>query len=232
MESLKQKLGQAAAKKVVDGMVIGLGTGSTTDFFTHALGERFQKQELMNTKFVCSSYSTILLAQKYDLPTIDLSEVSQVDLYVDGADEVDSSKNLIKGRGAAMVREKVLAQMAKSFLVLVDESKKVEQLNSKFLLPVEFLPVALESVKSEFIKLNGTPKLRFAKQKDGPVVTDQGLFIFDVQFSDIQNTQKFWVSLDQKMNSIPGVLGHGLFLSDLVSEVWMAYENGEIITKN
>ncbi len=228
METLKQQLGFEAAEKVQDGVLVGLGTGSTTAFFIKALGDKFKAGQLQRTVFTFSSYSTWLLAKECGLPLIPLSEVSKVDLYVDGADEVDLQLNLIKGRGAAMVQEKILAETAEHFLILIDETKEVDTLCSNFPLPVEFLPASLASVQDRLQSLGGIPNLRFGIKKDGPVVSDQGFFIFDTEFKETQN----WKKLDTKMNSIPGVLGHGLFLNDIVNEVWIASKENGITKKS
>ena len=140
---------------------------------------------------------------------------------MDGADEVDPDMNLIKGRGGAMVQEKILAECAGEFLVIVDDSKLVPKLGTSFPLPVETLPAASASVEKRLLSLNGTPSLRMAEKKDGPVITDQGNFILDVKFPGGFNL----VDINNQINSIPGVLGHGLFL-DLAAKIIVGKSSG------
>ncbi|MEO6094738.1 MAG: ribose-5-phosphate isomerase RpiA, partial [Fibrobacteria bacterium] len=204
----KEYVGLEAAKQVRDGMTLGLGTGSTVTFFIRELGRRI-REEGLSLKCVSSSFACSLLARKEGVPLVPSDQIDQVDLYVDGADEVDPDKGLIKGRGAAMVGEKLLAEACDRFIVIVDEGKLVQRLGAKFPVPVETMPAAATLVRRGIMALGGNPTLRLAQGgKDGPVVSDNGNLILDVTFSGSPD----WEALDAALNCLPGVVGHGLFL--------------------
>lgn len=204
----KELVGLEAARQVKDGMIVGLGTGSTATFFIRELGRRVREEKL-SLKCVSSSFACSLLARKEGVPLVPSDQIDRVDLYVDGADEVDPGKGLIKGRGAAMVGEKLLAEACDRFLVIVDEGKLVQRLGAKFPVPVETMPAAATLVQRGIAALGGDPKLRLAQGgKDGPVVSDNGNLILDVTFSGTPD----WPALDAALNGLPGVVGHGLFL--------------------
>jgi ribose 5-phosphate isomerase A len=137
-----------------------------------------------------------------------------MDVAIDGADEVDPNKNLIKGGGAAHTREKIVDSLADQFIVVVDGSKLVDRLGSTFLLPVEVLPMAMTPVMRAIEKLGGQPTLRMGVKKAGPVITDQGNMVIDVKFDAIDNPAE----LEKTINNIPGVLENGLFVgvADLI----------------
>jgi ribose 5-phosphate isomerase A len=143
-----------------------------------------------------------------------LDVIDHIDIAIDGADEVDPQKNLIKGGGAAHTREKIVDALADFFLVVVDSGKLVEKLGSTFLLPVEVIPMAVHPVMRALTKLGGTPELRMGIRKAGPVVTDQGNLVIDVKFEAIANPAE----LEKTINNLPGVLENGLFVgvTDLV----------------
>jgi ribose 5-phosphate isomerase A len=208
MSKAKKAVGEKAVEWVQDGMLVGLGTGSTSEYFIKALAKRIEAENLRITA-VSSSYSSSILANQLHIPLIGFEQVSSLDLYVDGADEVDPQLNLIKGRGGAMLREKLLARSSKLFLVIVDASKVVSKLGTQFPIPVEILPQSLSFVSKQLKFTQGTPVLRMAEKKDGPVVTDQGNFILDTTYS----VDTDWNTLNQTLNNIPGVMDHGLFLN-------------------
>jgi ribose 5-phosphate isomerase A len=204
----KERVGLEAAKQVLEGMIVGLGTGSTATFFIRELGRRVREENL-SIKCLSSSFACSLLARKEGVPLVPSDQIDHVDLYVDGADEVDPAKGLIKGRGAAMVGEKLLAEACERFIVIVDEGKLVQRLGTKFPVPVETMPAAASLVGRGILALGGTPTLRLAQGgKDGPVVSDNGNLILDVTFSGTPD----WPALDAALNGLPGVVGHGLFL--------------------
>jgi ribose 5-phosphate isomerase len=205
-QELKKLVGVAAAGLVSAGMTCGIGTGSTVAFFIEELGRRTQKENLRITG-VPTSFQSRLLCQKYTIPIRDPQDCSKLDLAVDGADEVDPELNLIKGGGAAQTREKVVAAMAEQFVVIVDESKLVPRLNHAFPVPVEIIPAALEFVSQKLKFLGGEPVLRMGVRKDGPVVTDNGQFILDVQFEAGADLRK----IDRDLHLTPGVVETGLF---------------------
>ena len=211
---MKQQVGIAAAQRVQSGTVVGLGTGSTTAYAIQHLGDRLKSGDLKDIKGVPTSFQASVLAKQYGIPLVTLDDVDRIDMAIDGADEVDPAKNLIKGGGAAHTREKIVDGLADYFIVVVDSSKLVDKLGSTFPLPVEVLPLAVAPVTRALERLGGKPELRMGVKKDGPVITDQGNMVLDVTFSDISNPAE----LEKTINNIPGVLDNGLFvgLTDLV----------------
>ncbi|MDX2212715.1 MAG: ribose-5-phosphate isomerase RpiA [Oculatellaceae cyanobacterium bins.114] len=205
---MKQQVGKAAAERVQSGSIVGLGTGSTTAFAIQYLGERLQSGNLQDIKGIPTSFQAIVLARQYGIPLVTLDEVEGIDIAIDGADEVDPHKNLIKGGGAAHTQEKIVDSLADQFIVVVDSSKLVDKLGSTFLLPVEVLPMAVTPVMRAIAKLGGKPELRMGVKKAGPVVTDQGNLVVDVKFDQIDNPAE----LEKTLNNIPGVLENGLFV--------------------
>jgi ribose 5-phosphate isomerase A len=211
---MKQQVGKAAADRVQSGTIVGLGTGSTTAFTIQFLGDRLKSGELKDIKGVPTSFQASVLAKQYGIPLTTLDEIDHIDIAIDGADEVDPQKNLIKGGGAAHTREKIVDSLADQFIVVVDRSKLVDRLGSTFPLPVEVLPMAITPVMQAIEKLGGQPELRMGVKKDGPVITDQGNMVLDVKFAAIDNPAE----LEKTLNNIPGVLENGLFVgvADLI----------------
>jgi len=212
IRQMKKQVGIAAAQRVQSGMIVGLGTGSTAAFAIAELGRR-QREEGLTIIGVPTSFSAAVQAKQEGIPIRTIDQVDSVDLAIDGADEVDPQKNLIKGGGAAHTLEKIVDGRANSFLVVVDESKLVAHLGA-FPLPVEVLPVAVYGVMAELAKLGATSEIRMGVKKDGPVITDHGNFVVDAQFSTIPDPG----ALEKNINNIPGVLENGLFVN-LVTEV-------------
>lgn len=211
---MKQEVGRAAASRVQSGTIVGLGTGSTTAFAIQFLGERLKSGELKDIKGVPTSFQASVLAKQYGIPLTTLDEIDKIDIAIDGADEVDPNKNLIKGGGAAHTREKLVDSLADQFIVVVDSSKLVDRLGTTFPLPLEVMPLAIAPVTRALEKLGAKPELRMAIKKDGPVITDQGNMIIDAKFDAIDNPAE----MEKLLNNIPGVLDNGLFvnLTDLV----------------
>jgi ribose 5-phosphate isomerase A len=205
---MKQQVGKAAADRVKSGAIVGLGTGSTTAFTIQFLGERLKSGDLQDIKGVPTSFQASVLAKQYGIPLTTLDEIDRIDIAIDGADEVDPQKNLIKGGGAAHTREKIVDSLASEFIVVVDSSKLVDRLGSTFPLPVEVLPMAVAPVTKAIELLGGKPELRMGVKKDGPVITDQGNMVLDVTFAAIDNPAE----LEKLLNNIPGVLENGLFI--------------------
>ncbi|MBD2023123.1 ribose-5-phosphate isomerase RpiA, partial [Leptolyngbya sp. FACHB-711] len=189
------------------GAIVGLGTGSTAAFMIQFLGDRLRSGELKDIKGIPTSFQASVLAKQYGIPLTTLDEVDRIDIAIDGADEVDPQKNLIKGGGAAHTREKIVDGLAEQFIVVVDSSKLVDRLGA-FPLPIEVLPMAMTPVMKAIEKLGGQPEIRMAVKKDGPVITDQGNLIIDVKFGTIDNPAE----LEKTLNNIPGVLDNGLFV--------------------
>ncbi len=202
----KERAGHWAAGQVQDGMTVGLGTGSTAEFFVRALAARVRAEGL-RVRAAASSYASALLAAELGLPVLPLEQLGAFDLYADGADEVDPHKRLLKGRGAAMVREKVLAQAAARFLVLIDSGKRVERLGTRHPVPVEVFPFAYGVTRHALEALGAAVVLRISGGKDGPVITDQGNLVLDARFP----ADTDWSRMETDLNALPGVAGHGLF---------------------
>jgi ribose 5-phosphate isomerase A len=217
---MKQEVGKAAANRVQSNSIVGLGTGSTTAFALEYIGDRLKKGEWTNVVGVPTSFQAEVLAREYGIPLTTLDAIDHIDIAIDGADEVDPQKNLIKGGGAAHTREKIVDALANSFIVVVDSGKLVDKLGSTFLLPVEVIPMARTPVMRALEKLGGQPTLRMGVKKAGPVVTDQGNLVIDVKFAAIDNPAE----LEKTINNIPGVLENGLFVG--VTDVVLV---GEII---
>lgn len=205
---MKKQVGYAAAARVQSGSIVGLGTGSTTAYAIQAIGERLKSGELKDIQGITTSFQAIVLAKEFGIPLTTLDQVDHIDVAIDGADEVDPQKNLIKGGGAAHTQEKIVDSFANEFIVVVDGGKLVDKLGSTFLLPVEVVPMAMSTAMQAIEKLGGKPQLRMGVKKAGPVITDQGNFVIDVKFDQIDNPAE----LEKTLNNIPGVLENGLFV--------------------
>ena len=218
---MKQAVADAAVEKIKDGMILGLGSGSTAALMIKALGRKISSGEIKDVIGVTTSFQGEVLASSLGIPLQSFSAVSSIDLAIDGADEVDPFFQLIKGGGACHVQEKLVASMAESFVVVVDSTKIVKRLNLDFPLPVEVLPVAWKNVQLTLKELGASSELRMAQKKAGPVVTDQGNLVLDVKINGgIQDSEK----IERHINNIPGVLENGLFVN-ITEEVLV----GEII---
>jgi len=212
---MKQAVAEAAVEQFRDGMIVGLGSGSTAALMIQGLGQRLASGQLKDIVGVTTSFQGEVLAAELGIPLLSLNAVDRIDLAIDGADEVDPSFQLIKGGGACHVQEKLVAARADRFIVVVDSTKLVDRLNLGFLLPVEVLPGAWRQVQQQLTGMNGAAELRMAQRKAGPVVTDQGNLVLDVRFNGgIADP----VALEREINNIPGVLENGLFVN-LADEV-------------
>jgi ribose 5-phosphate isomerase A len=222
-EALKRLAGVAAAKLVVDGMVCGMGTGSTARFFIEEVGRRVREDGLHVTA-VPTSFQSRLLCQQYGITLRDAQDCQRIDLAVDGADEVDPDLNVTKGGGAAHTMEKLVASMARQFVVVVDESKLVPRLGTTIDIPIEVIVPALGYVTDVITRMGGQPRLRMGVKKDGPVVTDNGQLVLDVKFGPEVNLRE----VDARLHDTPGVLETGLFF-DLASKVLVGLSDGMIV---
>ena len=212
---MKKAVAEAAVNEVTSNMIVGLGSGSTAAIMIKTLANKIKAGELKNIRGVPTSFQSEVLALELGIPLIDLASVSQIDLAIDGADEVNPDYQLIKGGGACHVREKLVASKANKLLIVVDQTKLVENLNEVFPLPVEVLPSAWKQVKDVLEKMDAKCNLRMAEKKAGPIVTDEGNLILDVLFNGgIKNPKK----IELLINNIPGVLENGLFI-DLTDKV-------------
>ena len=220
---MKEAVAKAAVDQIQDGMILGLGSGSTAALMIKSLGKKIAQGSLKNVVGVTTSFQGEVLASELGITLRSLSSVSKIDLAIDGADEVDPAFQLIKGGGACHVQEKLVASLAEKFVVVVDSTKLVEKLNLNFLLPVEVLPSAWNQVKNALKYLGADSDLRMAINKAGPVVTDQGNLVLDLKFKEgIHNPE----DIEKEINNIPGVLENGLFVN-LADEILVGQiENG------
>jgi ribose 5-phosphate isomerase A len=219
--SEKQRSAEAACEYVKDGMIVGLGTGSTAEFAVKKIGELVRNG--LSIRGIATSDSTKILAESEGIPLIDFSETMFIDLTIDGADEIDANLNMIKGGGAALLREKIVASASREEIIIVSGSKLVQQLGA-FPLPVEVIPFGWQVVFNQLESLQGNPELRLKQGQ--PSVTDQGNFIVDCHFRKIENPEQ----LEQHLNMIPGVVENGLFIN-LCTRMIMA-DGENIIIKN
>ena len=217
METLKKLAGIKAAEFVEDGMVVGLGTGSTAYYFVEEIGRRIKEDGLQITAVTTSSV-TSKQAEGLGIPLKSIDEVDQVDVTVDGADEVDPQFNGIKGGGGALLMEKVVATPTKDYIWVVDESKLVQKLGA-FKLPVEVVQYGAEQVFCRFVEAGYKPSFR---EKNGQrFITDMQNFIIDLDLGVIENPVEFGRELDH----IVGVVEHGLF-TKMVNKVIVAGQGG------
>ncbi|OFI47618.1 ribose 5-phosphate isomerase A [Floricoccus penangensis] len=224
MENLKKQVGIEAAKFVNDGMIVGLGTGSTAKYFVEEIGRRVAEEGL-NIVGVTTSNVTFDLAQSLNIPLKSIDEVEYVDLTVDGADEVDPKFNGIKGGGAALLMEKIVATYSNDCIWIVDGSKTVETLG-KFPLPVEVVPYGARRLLAKFEDKGYNPQMRLSGADDY-LVTDMGHYIIDLHLEKIEDSY----ALADELDNTVGVVEHGLF-NDMISKVIVARETGvEILEK-
>jgi len=202
----KELIAKHAANQVTDGMLVGLGTGSTANCFIEELAHRHREQSLQVTT-VSSSVVSAIKAQQLGLPVLGFEQVSHIDLYVDGADEVSPDLTLLKGQGADLVREKLLATASKQFLVLVESNKLVEHIGQHFPIPIEVMPFAWQLVKKQLEAKGGQGDLRPNANKNGFAISSYGSLILDMRFDEHTNAE----TLNDTLNSIPGVVEHGIF---------------------
>jgi ribose 5-phosphate isomerase A len=199
-DQLKQAVARAAIEYVVDGEIIGVGTGSTANFFIDELAKI--KHRIRGA--VASSDATAARLGAHGIPVFDLNDIESMPVYIDGADEITPQGAMIKGGGAALTREKIVASVAQRFICIADGSKLVERLGA-FPLPVEVIPMAQAAVARQLAKLGGQPRLRL---KDGqPLKTDNGCLILDLLGMQIEQPAQ----LEAEINNIAGVVTVGLF---------------------
>lgn len=202
----KQVVALEAASYVKNDMIVGLGTGSTANYFIEALAAR-QQQEKLRVATVASSNISMIKAQSVGLTVLSLSQLSQIDLYVDGADEITADNTLLKGRGYDLVMEKLLAKAARQFIVVADKSKLVSRIGENYAIPIEVMPFAWQAAKRSIEAIGGTGDLRPNAAKDGLSITSYGSLVLDMRFeADMDGHQ-----LNALLNNIPGVVEHGIF---------------------
>ena len=214
----KELVAYQAARLVEDGMLVGLGTGSTANYFIEELARR-KNEEGLQVSAVSSSVISAIKAQSLGLPLVAMENVARLDIYVDGADEVTPDMTLLKGRGSDLVREKLLARAADRFLVLVDQSKLVSRIGEKFPIPVEVIPFAWQLAKRTLESLGGRGGLRQNASKDGLAVTSHGSLVLDMVFDYSVDSQ----ALNDMLNATPGVVEHGIF-QGLAAAIFVAQD--------
>ncbi|MDD2739946.1 MAG: ribose-5-phosphate isomerase RpiA [Methylomonas lenta] len=218
----KQRVAEHAAQQIKNGMFVGLGTGSTANYFIEALARR-QQEEGLQIEVVASSIVSSIKALQLGLQLRSMEHIAQLDVYVDGADEVAPDLTLLKGRGSDLVREKLLAKASKAFWVLIDESKQVQRIGQNFPIPIEVMPFAWQLVNQSLTNLGGTSKLR--SNGDGLFVTSYGSLVLDSVFA----TDVDGKTLNDTLNAIPGIVEHGIF-TNLTTAVFCG-KNGAIEEK-
>ena len=209
----KRQVGVAAAERVRSGMALGLGSGSTVYFFLQELGRRISQG--LDVTGIPTSDRTAALAREFHIPLTSFDERQELDLAVDGADEVDPNLNLIKGHGGALLREKIIARAARQLVIVVDGTKLSSALGTNMTLPVEVLPFACRLAQKRLSDLGTKTTLREADGK--PFVTDNGNWILDCGLQPVTDPAR----LEAEINAIPGVIENGLFIG-LASEVIVA----------
>ncbi|MDH4082821.1 MAG: ribose-5-phosphate isomerase RpiA [Nitrospira sp.] len=205
LDGFKKAAALKAVEFVRDGMVVGLGTGSTAKHLVIALGDHVRAG--MKLRGVPTSQETATLAREVGIPLLDSENRWEIDVAIDGADQVDPGFNLIKGGGGALLKEKIVAASAKQFIVMVDHTKQVPVLGGSFPLPIEVIPFGWGSTAREIERVTKSPVILRTRQ-GAPFKTEAGHFIVDVQINRIDQPAE----LETALNSIPGVVGTGLFV--------------------
>ncbi len=206
-EEAKKRVALEAVKHVQDNSIVGLGSGSTAAYVIQQIGEKIRLEGL-RIFGVPTSHQAMMLAVHCGVPLTTLNEHPQLDLAIDGADQIDRDLNLIKGGGGALTREKIVASAAKRFVIVADETKLVERLGTRHTVPIEVLPFALPTVMVKLRELKGKPVLREGGGKVGPLVTDNNNFVVDVDFGPVDDVKE----LDLQLKLISGVIETGLFV--------------------
>ena len=214
---MKKKAGEKAVEYIKDGMILGLGTGSTVKYTLKKIGELIDSGLVI--KGIPTSIQTKKLADKYHIPLTTLEENPVIDITIDGADEVDSNLNILKGGGGALTREKIIAYHSKKEIIVIDESKIVKALGFDFPLPVEVLKFGWSSTKKALEDYGCNVELR--KIMENPFITDNSNYILDCEFDKIDDPEE----LEKNINDIPGVIENGLFIG-LVDEVIVGSKQG------
>ena len=219
-DELKQIAAHRAVEFVDSGMVVGLGTGSTTAFAVIRIGERMKSGDLKNIVGIPTSIRTEKLAGEWGIPLCGLEDQPVIDVTIDGADEVDPDLNLIKGGGGALLREKVVAQASRQNIIIVDENKLSPRLGARWALPVEVIPFAAKSAEN-FLKSQGATVVLRIGDNGRPYQTDQNNYLLDANFGEMAEPVRVAASLNERA----GIVEHGLFLG-LASDVIVAAEDG------
>ena len=232
LNAMKERTAIKAVETMVkSNMKLGLGTGTTAIFAVRHIGALIQKGALKNILAVPTSFQTVIECERLGIPLCSLNsrEIGgNLDLTIDGADEVDPLKRLVKGGGGALLLEKIAAYSSSSYVIVVDESKLVDNLGMKFSVPVEVVPEARVTVYAALKKLGAEVTLREALGKAGPVITDNGNLLLDIRFREPVDP----VFMETRLNRIPGVIENGFFTGpadrSLVPEVFTGFSDGRV----
>ena len=217
----KEQVAKEAINYIKDGMIIGLGTGSTANLFIDFLSAKV-KQESLNIKVVASSTVSQIRAINSGLSYISLDQIESIDLYIDGADEVTKELEVLKGRGYDLVREKLLAKTSKQFIVIGDKSKMVAKIGEKFPIPIEITPIAWKIAKKLITEISQKCDLRPNAAGDAYAITSYGNYVLDCEFK-YDDLSK----LASEISQIPGVIEHGIFLD--MTHLALIADQGNII---
>ena len=217
---------KAVEENIKKNMIVGIGSGSTIVYAVERLGE-INKEKTLNIKCIPSSFQAYQLIIQNDLQLGSLEKHSEIDIDIDGADEIDKDLNLIKGGGGCLVQEKIIASNSKELIIIVDYRKnsKILGTNWKRGIPVEVIPMAYFPIMKKLKNIGGNPVLRMAQSKSGPLITDNGNFIIDVDFGEINNPGE----LNMKFLNIPGVVDTGLFI-EMCSKAYIGLKDGNVLT--
>jgi ribose 5-phosphate isomerase A len=230
-ELIEQGKKNAAEKAVEDnvkkGMILGIGSGSTVVYAVKKIAT-LNKQNNLNLKCIPTSFQSYQLIVENGLELVSLDQYPNIDLDIDGADEIDKHLNLIKGGGGCLVQEKIVASNAKTLIIIADFRKDSQFLGEKWKegVPIEVIPMAYVPIMNKIQELGGNPNLRMAQAKAGPLVTDNGNFIIDADFGIIKNPKK----LNEKLKFIPGIVDTGLFI-EMTSKAYIGQEDGSVVSK-
>ena len=220
LDTYKKIAAEKAVEFIKDGMIVGLGSGSTAEFATRKIAQLYKDESLKKIKGIPSSKKTEKLARRLGIPLTDFSKISGIDLTIDGADEVDRQLNLIKGGGGALLREKILIQASKQVIIIIDESKISKKLGKKWPVPIEVLPFGWENEAKYLERFKARIKLR-RTSNNKIYLTDQKNYILDADFGIIRHPE----DLNLKLNQRAGIIEHGLFV-EMVSDIIIAGKKG------
>ena len=225
-EGKKNAAIKAVEEHVKKGMVLGIGSGSTVVYAVEKIAELDRNRNL-NLKCIPTSFQSYQLIVENGLTLVSLDQYPELDLDIDGADEIDKNLNLIKGGGGCLVQEKIVASNSKELVIVADFRKNSENLgeNWKKGIPIEVIPISYVPIMKKLEKLGGSPVLRMAQAKAGPLVSDNGNFIIDVNFGEILDPGE----LNLNILTIPGVVDTGLFI-DMTSKAYIGLEDGKVKT--
>ena len=216
---------KAVEENIKKSMILGIGSGSTVVYAVKKIAE-INKVEDLNLKCIPTSFQSYQLIVENGLTLVTLDQYPEVDLDIDGADEIDKELNLIKGGGGCLVQEKIVASSSKNLVIIADYRKKSEKLGENWNkgVPIEVIPFGYVPILKKFEKLGGKPVLRMAKAKAGPIVTDNGNFIIDVDFGLIESP----LDMNDKLLKIPGVVDTGLFVG-MASKAYIGQKDGKVV---